>query len=174
MAELTRDGVPKKKHRNKPPTGSDYWNGAKGGFAGIPRRVMDGPDFMSLNGASLKLLMELAYQTSGNNNGDLTVAWSVLSKRGFKSKDTIERAAKELLARGLIVKTRRGASGIDGKRQPTLYGLTWLPINAVNDDGGRYKFDVEPTRGGPIRTNFTESHNGQELTTPTKHNLTAA
>ncbi|WP_116473818.1 hypothetical protein [Zobellella maritima] len=134
---------------------------------------MEGPDYMSLNGASLKLLMELAYQTNGNNNGDLTAAWSVLSKRGFKSKDTIERAVRELLVRGLIVKTRRGASGIDGKRQPALYGLTWLPINAVNDHGSRYKFDVEPTTG-PVRWGFTEAHDGRELTTPSKHSLTAA
>jgi hypothetical protein len=134
---------------------------------------MEGPDYMSLNGASLRLLMDLAYQLNGSNNGDLTAAWSVLSKRGFKSKDTIERAIKELLTRGLIVKTRRGASGIDGKRQPTLYGVTWLLIPTVDYNGTPYRFDVEPTIG-PLRWGFTEAYGGQELTTPSKHSLTAA
>ena len=79
-----------------------------GGFAGIPRNVMNHPDYINLSGNAVKLLNELARQYRGNNNGDLTVAYSLLKNRGFKSKGTIERNRDELLNAGMIKKTREG------------------------------------------------------------------
>ncbi|MBO1518241.1 hypothetical protein [Oceanisphaera pacifica] len=175
MAKIDRDGVPKRASKRKTaPVNSDFWNGDRGGFAAIPRRVLDGPDFMALNGGSIKLLLEFARQVNGHNNGDLTAAWSILNKRGFASKDTIERSIKELIQRGLIVKTRQGQGGVDGKRQPTLYALTWLAICPINTYNGNGRvFDVEPTTQ-PLRRSYLDPYDGRALTTPNKNSLLTA
>ena len=67
----------------------------RGGYSGILRVVMDHPDYQNLSGNAVKLLNELARQYRGKNNGDLTMAFSLLKDRGFKSKGTIERARDE-------------------------------------------------------------------------------
>ena len=59
---------------------------APGGFAGIPRVVADHPDFIHLKPYPKVLLLELARQYKGTNNGDLTVAYSVVHARGCGSK----------------------------------------------------------------------------------------
>jgi len=89
----------------KPRKGKQY---IKGGFSGIPRIVMDHLDYLNLSGNAVKLLNELARQYRGNNNGDLTVAYSLLKNRGFNSKGTVERSRDELLKVELIIKTREG------------------------------------------------------------------
>ena len=49
-------------------------------FVGIVRSVFESPAFTALSPHARKLLLELAGQYRGDNNGDLTVAWSVVSK----------------------------------------------------------------------------------------------
>jgi hypothetical protein len=58
-----------------------------------------------------------------------------MKARGWKSKDTLQRALVELLGTGMIEKTRQG-----GLHCPTLYAFTWLPIEEC---GG--KLDVKAT-----------------------------
>ena len=95
----------------------------------IPHQVMDHPDYVNLSGSSLRLLWELAKQYNGySNNGDLTAAWKVMHKRGFKSKATLTNALHELLDKRFIVCTRQGQFMNPGKRC-ALYALSWQPIN---------------------------------------------
>ena len=115
----------------------------RGGYSGILRVVMDHPDYQNLSGNAVKLLNELARQYRGKNNGDLTIAFSLLKDRGFKSKGTIERARDELLAANLIIKTREGQFANPGGIC-ALYALTW---QAIDECGG--KLDVNPTRTPP-------------------------
>jgi hypothetical protein len=115
----------------------------KGGFSGIPRVVMDHPDYINLSGNAVKLLNELARQYRGNNNGDLTVAWSLLKDRGFKSKGTIERNRDELLQAGLILKTREGRFA-NPHGVCALYALTWQSIDECNN-----KLEVDATATPP-------------------------
>jgi hypothetical protein len=114
--------------------------GASGSFAGIPRVVMKHPDFRRLSGGAVKLLLDLAFQYRGKNNGDLTVAYSVLKRRGFNSKGTITRGVGELLEAGMIVQTRQGFFCNPGAKC-SLYALSWQPIN---DCLGK-NLDVSPT-----------------------------
>jgi hypothetical protein len=108
-------------------------------FAGIPRAVMETEDFKSLRPSSVRLLLELAYQFKGNNNGDLTAAWGVLKARGWRSKATIASSVKELLAKKLIIRTRLGRF-INPGGVCNLYALSWQPIHEC---GG--KLDESPT-----------------------------
>ena len=125
------------------PDGSFYW---------IPRRVHRSADFRHLNPHALKLLVSLAYQFTGANNGDLTAAWTVMSaQHGFKSPDTLNRMRKELLAANLIYQTRQG-----GRGKCSLYALTWMPIDEC---GG--KLDSTATRL-PIRKEWDQ----KKLTAP--------
>lgn len=97
-------------------------------FAGVPRIVMESPDYINLSTTAKVVLFELAYQYRGKNNGDLGAALGVLKKRGFKSKPTINRALKLLIEAKLIIRTRTGVFLNPGGRC-ALYALSWLPID---------------------------------------------
>ena len=107
-----------------------YWTKNKGkqSFAGIPRSVILHPDYLNLNGNAVRLLVDLAFQFRGRNNGDLTTAFHVLKKRGWKSRQTIDRAKHQLLENSFIIETRSGRFLNPGGRC-ALYALTWLPID---------------------------------------------
>lgn len=108
-------------------------------FAGIPRVVMDNPDYINLSGNAIKLLNELARQYRGKNNGDLTVAYSLLKHRGFNSKGMIARKKDELLKAGIIIKTREGRF-INPGGTCDLFALSWQSIDEC--DG---KLEIKPT-----------------------------
>jgi hypothetical protein len=110
-------------------------------FAGIPRAVMDNPDYKSLSGNGVKLLVELAYQYRGHNNGDLATAFRVLKTRGWRSRQTIDRAKIELLKHELILQTREGRFLNPGGRC-ALYALAWASI----DECPGKDLEVKPTR----------------------------
>ena len=102
-------------------------------FVGIVRSVFESLAFTALSAHACKLLLELAGQYRGDNNGDLTVAWSVVSKRGWKSRTTLWRAKSELIEAGFVYVTRKG-------RMPStceLLALTWFPLDVSK------KFDHE-------------------------------
>ena len=116
-------------------------------FAGIPRIVIESEDYRSLSGNAVKLLLALAYQFRGKNNGDLTMAWSVMKeKHGFKSPVTVDQARKQLLKANLIMQTRAGMFQNPGGRC-ALYAITW---QAIDECKGKY-LDVKPTRLAPRR-----------------------
>lgn len=98
------------------------------GYGALPRNVWKHPDYCNLSGSGAKLLMDLACQFNGRNNGDLTVAYSLLRERGWSSKATIKRAVDELLQACLIRQSRPGRFTNPGG-QPALYALCWLPID---------------------------------------------
>lgn len=127
------------------PTKGQGRNGAIQSFAGIPRIVMDHPDYRGLSGNAVKLLNEFSYQYKGRNNGNLTCAWEVMRHRGFKSKATIQRARNELLSANLIIYSRQGRFTNPGGRC-SLYALTWLPI----DECPGKSLEAAPTKT-PIR-----------------------
>ena len=100
----------------------------KGTFTLIPHAVMDNRDYVKLSYKSVKLLLDLAYQYRGKNNGDLTAAFSILRQRGWKREATIGAAIKELIAANLIIRTREGYFQ-NPKSRCALYALTWQPID---------------------------------------------
>jgi hypothetical protein len=107
-----------------------------GGYFGIPHAVMDSPNYLALSAHAVKLLGDLGRQFLGGNNGDSAATWTMMEKRGWKSRDTLGRALAELLHFGMIEKTRQG-----GLNRCSLYALTWQPI-----DDCRGKLEVSATR----------------------------
>lgn len=110
-----------------------------GSFAAIPHDILDSPEWAKLSAYAVKALLDLFAQYRGTNNGDLSATWSQMQRCGWRSKDTLYRALQELLVKGWIVKTRQG-----GIHKPTLYGVTWKPIDPC--DG---KLDMKPSRVAP-------------------------
>ena len=98
----------------------------KASFAGIPRVVMECPDYTNLSASAIRLLVELAYSYRGGNNGDLCPAWALMKERGFRSKATLTRVIKELVAAEMIMLTRQGQFI---RNKASLYALTWAPID---------------------------------------------
>lgn len=105
---------------------------------------MDTDDYRNLPPNAVKLLNALVYQYRGSNNGDLTAAFTVMEKWGFKSKQTLQSAKVALLKARLIVQTRVGVFQNPGGRTG-LYALSWHPVDEC--PGKRLEFG--PTRTPP-------------------------
>jgi len=102
-------------------------------FVGIVRSVFESPAFTALSPHACKLLLELAGQYRGDNNGNLTAAWSVVKKRGWRSRTTLWRCKTELIEAGFVYVTRKG-------QMPStceLLALTWFSLDVSP------KFDPE-------------------------------
>ena len=106
-----------------------------GRFVALPLSILESQEYARLNGNAVKALVDLFSQYNGKNNGDFTAAWSVMQKRGWKSKATLYSSLNLLLDLKWIVKTRQG-----GKHVCTLYGVTWQNI-----DDCKGKLDIKST-----------------------------
>lgn len=109
-------------------------NAIPGGFVAFPNPMLNHPNFWSLSAIATKLLMLVAAQYKGNNNGDLQAGWKYMQKRGWKSQDTLHRAKLELIEKGFIGETRKGAF----PNKCSLYGITWKTLDFDP------KFDIKP------------------------------
>lgn len=107
----------------------------KGPFALFTAEFLKSHARQTLSGNANKLLLDLASQYTGYNNGDFCITWTLMEKRGWKSRDTLNKARKELLEARIIEISRQG-----GRRKASLYALTIYP---VHDCKG--KLDIAPT-----------------------------
>lgn len=104
-------------------------------FAGIDHSVIDSAAFADLNGEAVRLLLILARQDNGKNNGHLQATLSYCQPRGIGSDKTLTKAIASLIAHGFIYRTR--SHGIDARtqhRKPALYALTWLPLTSKRSE----------------------------------------
>jgi hypothetical protein len=106
-----------------------------GGFVPLPFVVLRSRSFAELSAYAVKLLSDLLAQYRGDNNGDFWAAWTIMQRRGWKSKATLSKCLKELLAGNWVEVTRQG-----GRHKATLYALTFYSI-----DDCKGKLDVRAT-----------------------------
>ncbi len=136
-----------------------HWN-KRGGFGSVPNEVIDGPDWISLSYSASKVLDILVRTYNGRNNGDLSATQSLMDKYGITSSATLVKALDELQSKGLIVKTQNGYRGSDGRRRPSLYALTWLPIDEIEQKKNEQWIPkIKGTRTAP-RMDFTKPYAG--------------
>jgi hypothetical protein len=105
-----------------------------GQFLNIPTQIPLSNQYANLGAWSVKLLIDLYTQYNGHNNGDLCAAFSMMQKRGWRSKGTLSNALTELTNAGFILKTRQG-----GKHKASLYAVTFRGI-----DECKGKLDINP------------------------------
>ena len=99
-------------------------------YAAIEHRVIESPAFAALRPSAVLLLLLMARQlTRENNNGHLHAAFKWCSKYGIGSEHTLRDAIAQLIAHGMIYRTRsHGANGAWAR-----YAVTWLPIKKRDD-----------------------------------------
>ena len=110
-----------------------------GSFLRLPHHVLQHETFKTLSTRATKLLIDIAAQYRGSNNGDLSATLSLMRDRGWNSSDQLFKARKELVSRGIIKVTRQGALN-----KASLFALTWFPIDDC--DG---KLDIRSTNTAP-------------------------
>lgn len=97
----------------------------RGRFLALPYAVLTSRAYLSLSPHAVKLLIDLGVQYNGRNNGDLGVAWRLMSLRGWRSEETLAKAKRELLHTQLIVETRKGWR----PNRASLYALTFFALD---------------------------------------------
>ena len=98
-------------------------------FSMLPHAVQRCENYLMLSHTGRSLLMDFINQYNGSNNGDLVATFSILKKRGWKSKTTIKKHIDELLYYGFIELTQQGGINVGGKKRPNLFALTWLKLD---------------------------------------------
>jgi len=104
-------------------------NGRKSGakrFAMLPLELLQHIAVKSLTHVSFRLLVFMASEFNGKNNGALGITATQAAEVGFSNRRTLYRSFKELEGRGLIVQTYP-ASRVPPR--PTMWALTWLPLH---------------------------------------------
>lgn len=98
-----------------------------GRFILIPIAVMESPAYRALGFSARALLLDIASQYKGDNNGKLLCGWKFMAEeRGWRSNRTLIDAKRELLASGvLVIETRMGAF----PSTSAWYGCTWWPLD---------------------------------------------
>ena len=110
-------------------------------FLQLPHHVLDHEVFKTLSKRATKLVIDIASQYRGHNNGDLCAPFSLMRKRGWNSSDQLEKAKKELIEKDVILVARQG-----GRNKANLYALTWFPIDECNG-----KLDIASTKTAPVK-----------------------
>lgn len=108
-------------------------------FIQLPHYMLKSSQFRAMGGSALKLLMFLADQYNGKNNGDLSATKDMVEGTGVCAPSKVHTLLLELEAAGFIVKTRHGT-----KKLCNLYALTWCSIDEC--DGKSLEIASGPPR----------------------------
>jgi hypothetical protein len=109
-----------------------------GPFTALPMIVTGCVAYIGLSFSAKALLIEVARQFRGNDNGRLILTEKHLKPRGWNSNDTITRAKRELLAAGFIYETKKGQR----PHVASWYACTWWALDKLDgyDEGAAAGF----------------------------------
>ena len=114
-----------------------------GWVAGTPLEVIRSDAYKSLSGNAVKLLTLLTYFYKGYNNGNLAITQSIIGE--WMTKNTMYSAKDELHKKGFIVINAYGGRSAWGRKLPSLYGLTFYPMNELKEKDGELRFAHYPS-----------------------------
>lgn len=102
-----------------------------GRFIMLPVPVMESEPYKALGSSARALLLDIASQYCGDNNGRLLAGWKFMSEeRGWRSNNTLLDAKRELLAsESLVVETRMGKF----PNTSAWFACTWWPLDWCTD-----------------------------------------
>ena len=120
----------------------------EGGFVALPWTVLDSPAWVGLSYPARCLLLELARQYNGHNNGSLLASSAYLIKRGWSSNAVITRAKRDLIKSEFIHETVMG----NRPNRASWYALTWQAIDRLPgyDAGALESFRRGAFRPAPL------------------------
>lgn len=100
-------------------------SGRLGRFVALPHSVLDSPAYRTLSVYARALLIDIARQYTGVNNGSLLCSRAKMLEYGWKSADTLSKAKGDLLASNLLFCTVQGQR----PNKASWYALTWLGLD---------------------------------------------
>jgi hypothetical protein len=108
---------------------------ASGRFYALPASVLQSKAFIGLSSHAVRLMLDFLEQYRGDDNGRMICTWAHMhEKRGWKSRDTLDKARAELMAAGFLFETVKGRR----PNRASWYALTFFAIDP--NDG----YDVSP------------------------------
>ncbi len=116
-----------------------------GRFAGVPHSILLTDAYTKLSALSKALLLEIAAQYDGNNNGYLSLTRNDLKVRGFNSPSSNQKAIEALVESSFITKTIQGGIS-SGSKHCSLYGINWQPSNERLDRPFQFLLEEGITR----------------------------
>ncbi|MFW5910281.1 MAG: hypothetical protein ACOCUJ_00375 [Thiohalospira sp.] len=97
----------------------------RGSFVGLERKILLHSNTCSLSNPAFRLLVLVYEQYKGPGyNGQLCASWTLMKDRGFTSKDSLQKALRELLRKGFLIQTRQG-----GRHQASLFAVTFEALD---------------------------------------------
>lgn len=99
------------------------------GFIALPWAVVDSEAFRRLGYSACRLLIEVARQYNGRNNGQLLASRAYFEKRGINSCRLIQQGKDELIVAGFLHETVKGRR----PNRASWFALTWYPLDAHGD-----------------------------------------
>ncbi len=146
-----------------------------GRFVALPNSVLESQAYMRLSYPARALLLELALQYRGDDNGRLLCSGKHLAKRGWKSNDVISRAKRELLEGGFIHETVKGQR----PNKASWYAVTWRTLDKLQgmdpeavktfERGAYRKNDGLTPSGGVERASIAPSHGVRRVPATPSH-----
>lgn len=103
-------------------------------YLALPHVVIDSPSYRELGYPARALLIDIARQYTGSNNGRLVACAKYLKPLGWNSNSTVTRALVELKSAGLLIETRMGMR----PNRAAWFALGWYQLDAT--DG----MDIDP------------------------------
>lgn len=91
----------------------------------LPHVVIDSAGYRQAGHTARSLLIDIARQYTGTNNGKLVACDKYLRPLGWKSPDVVTWALRELEAAGLLIKTRAGAK----PNKAAWFALSWYTLD---------------------------------------------
>lgn len=107
-----------------------------GTFVALPHAILRSPAFTRLSAHAVKLLLDMLSAYNGGNNGDMSAAWQIMRGRGWKSRDTLAKAIRELVTGGWLFVTRQGGSHVATLYATTIFALSDIPKHTQKFDSG--------------------------------------
>ena len=96
-------------------------------YLALPHVVIDSPGYRALGHPARALLIDIARQYTGTNNGQLVACAKYLKPLGWNSNDTVTRALTELKDFNLLIETRMGMR----PNRAAWFALGWYQLDAV-------------------------------------------
>ncbi|MDF2233030.1 helix-turn-helix domain-containing protein [Albimonas sp. CAU 1670] len=94
----------------------------------LPYAILKSPAWRSLSGAAVRVFLELHTRYNGGNNGALTLSYAEAAEALGLGKATVQRAYRELMAKGFLALAREGNWY---HRQAHEWRLTTKPMQRV-------------------------------------------
>lgn len=99
-----------------------------GDFIALPHAVVDSAAYRGLSVHARALLIDIARQFKGHNNGSLLCSRDHMVPLGWKSSDMLTKSKRELLSAKLIHETVVGHR----PNKASWYALTWFALDRLN------------------------------------------